>query len=178
MGDDRYLPHDWFPRPLPDNIVLGPRSWLYSSFAFVHYCSRRPVGLRVGHDSGLYHGTFLDLGPDGEVVVGDYCTLVGVIIATHGRVEIGDYTFIAHEVTIADHFCTVPPSVQDLAGHRSDGASTVIGPNVWIGARAILSGAVSIGEGAVIGAAAVVTGEVPAFSLVAGNPARVIRSLR
>ena len=106
---------------------------------------------RVGHDSGLYHGTFLDLGPDGEVVVGDYCTLVGVIIATHGRVEIGDYTFIAHEVTIADHFCTVPPSVQNLAGHRSDGASTVIGPNVWIGARAILSGAVSIGEGAVIG---------------------------
>lgn len=178
MDGDRHLPHDWFPRPLPGNVAFGPRSWLYSSFAFAHYHSLQPIGLRVGHDSGLYDGTFLDLGPDGELVVGDYCTLVGPIIATNGRVEIGDYTFIAHEVTIADHFCVVPPSVEDLTGPRPERARIVIGPNVWIGARAILLGAVSIGEGTVVGAAAVVTGEIPAFSLVAGNPARVIRSLR
>jgi acetyltransferase-like isoleucine patch superfamily enzyme len=178
MENDRYLPHDWFSRPLPGNVELGPRSWLYSAFAFVHYGSRRPVGVRIGHDSGLYNGTFLDLGPDGEVMVGNYCTLVGVIIATNGRVEIGDYTFIAHEVTIADHFAAVPPSARSIEGRQPLYTNIMIGTNVWIGARAVLFGNVSIGEGAIVGAAAVVTGEIPPFSLVVGNPARVVRTMK
>jgi acetyltransferase-like isoleucine patch superfamily enzyme len=178
MTDNRSLPHDWFPAPLPDNVEIGPRSWLYSTFAFAHYRSRQPMGLQVGHDSGLYHGTFLDLGPEGEVLIGNYCTLVGVIIATNGRVEVGDYTLIAHDVSIAEHFAAVPPSTKGAASRRSGRATVTIGPNVWIGARAVLLGNVSIGEGAIIGAAAVVTGEIPAFSLAAGNPARVVRSLK
>ena len=94
------LAHDWFSLPLPDNIRLGKRTWLYSSYAFAHYSSEAPVGLRVGSDTGLYHGTFFDLGPNGEVEIGDYCSLVGAIFATNGRVTIGNYTFIAHEVVI------------------------------------------------------------------------------
>jgi maltose O-acetyltransferase len=54
------------------------------------------------------------------------------------------------------------------------GGDVTIGDRVWIGYRAIVLPGVTIGEGAVVGAGAVVTKNVDAFSIVAGNPARVI----
>ena len=56
--------------------------------------------------------------------------------------------------------------------HRGD---TLVGNDVWIGHRATLLPGVKVGDGAVIGAEAVVTGEVPPYAVVAGNPARVLR---
>ena len=50
-----------------------------------------------------------------------------------------------------------------------------IGDKAWIGGGAIILPGVSIGEGAVVGAGSVVTRDVPAYALVAGNPARVVR---
>lgn len=174
------LEHDWFPEPLPENVSLGDRSWLYSSFAFRHYRSSRPAGLSVGRDTGLYNGTFFDLGPEGELVIGDYCTLVGAIICSNRRVVIGDYVFIAHEVVLADHYAAVPaaevaPLALAAARPRvGPGTSILIGENVWIGARAVILGGANIGEGAIVGAAAVVDFEVPPYAIVAGNPARVM----
>jgi acetyltransferase-like isoleucine patch superfamily enzyme len=177
MSDSRFLPHDWFSEPLPANVELGARSWLHSSYAFIHYRSRRQVGLRVGQDSGIYIGTFFDLGADGEIEIGDYCTLVSAIISTNGRVEIGDYTFIAHDVVIADHFAAIPPAAGEVRPRHDQGTNITIGSSVWIGARAILVGQLHIGDGAIIGAGAVVTGDVPPYAIVVGNPARIARIL-
>jgi acetyltransferase-like isoleucine patch superfamily enzyme len=179
----RYLDHDWFPEPLPDNVVLGERSWLYSTYAFRHYQSIRPIGLRVGRDTGVYSGTFFDLGPAGEVLIADYCTLVGAIICTNGRVEIGDYAFIAHEVVIADTFAALPGilgqnSSAASAGQRTEKAQIVIRENVWIGARAVLLDGADIGEGSIVGAASVVDFHVPPFSVAVGNPARIIKKIK
>lgn len=171
------LPHDWFPKPLPTNVQIGPRSWLYSSFAFLHYRSQRPCGLRVGHDTGLYNGTFFELGPDAEVRIGDYCTLVGAIISTQGRVVIGDYVFIAHEVVIADHFAAAPGDAPPEAVRSRDPAEIIIGAKAWIGARAVILANTTIGEGAIVGAASVVRGHVPDFTVVVGNPARIVKRL-
>jgi serine O-acetyltransferase len=52
----------------------------------------------------------------------------------------------------------------------------VIGNDVWIGPHAIIIGGVRIGDGAIVGAGSLVTKDVPAHSIVVGNPARVIRS--
>jgi acetyltransferase-like isoleucine patch superfamily enzyme len=177
----RHLEHDWFSEPLPDNIQLGERSWLYSTYAFRHYRSRRPIGVRAGHDTGLYNGTFFDLGPDGEVTIGNFCTIVGAIICTNGRVSIGDYTFIAHEVILADTAFGVPPGadcVMPVGGPHSTPAaprSILLGDNVWVGTRAVLLSGANVGEGAIIGAGAVVDCEIPPFCVVAGNPARVVK---
>jgi len=51
-----------------------------------------------------------------------------------------------------------------------------VGPNVWLGTRATILDGIEIGEGAIVGASAVVTEDVPPFSVVAGIPARVIRA--
>jgi acetyltransferase-like isoleucine patch superfamily enzyme len=175
------LDHDWFSQPLPENVTLGERSWLYSSFAFSHYACRSAGGVRVGNDTGVYHGTFFDLGRDAEVIVGDYCSLVGAIVATNGRLTIGDYTFIAHEVVIADGHWASPANVKgrpDTAViSQSTGSNIEIGRNVWIGAQAIIIGSVRIGDGAIIGAGTLVTRDVPAYTLCAGNPMRIVRSI-
>jgi len=52
-----------------------------------------------------------------------------------------------------------------------------VGNDVWIGANACVLRGVTIGEGAVVGAGAVITHNVPPYTIVAGNPARVIREL-
>jgi len=179
----RYLDHDWFPESLPENVILGERTWLYSTYAFRHYQSRQPFGLKTGHDCGLYHGTFFDLGPAGEVAIGNYCTLVGAIICSNGRVEIGNYAFIAHEVVLADSFAALPyfqqqdSSAAVSAVEAPGKACILIGDNVWIGARAVLLGGACIGAGGIVGAASVVDFHVPPGSIVAGNPARIVKTI-
>jgi acetyltransferase-like isoleucine patch superfamily enzyme len=132
--------------------------------------------VRIGHDTGIYNGTFFDLDHDGEVIIGNFCTLVGAVIATNGRVSIGDYSFLAHEVTIAEHFAAAPPESAERL--ERVGGEITIGPNAWIGARAILLPGAHIGEGAIVGAASVVNMQVPSFSIVAGNPARIVAQSR
>jgi acetyltransferase-like isoleucine patch superfamily enzyme len=171
----RHLPHDWYAAPVPDNVELGERCWIYSSYAFLHYRSRQAVGVRIGHDTGVYVGTMFEVGRTGSVQIGDLSTLVGPIINTHGTVTIGSYVFIAHEVVIADHFAAVPPADdRDEPG----AASIAIADNTWIGARAVLLSGAKIGEGSIVGAGSVIDFEVEPFSVVAGNPASVVRRLR
>ncbi len=59
------------------------------------------------------------------------------------------------------------------AEHKGD---TVIGADVWIGTEAVLMPGVTIGPGAIIAARSVVTGDVPPYAVVGGNPARVVRT--
>jgi acetyltransferase-like isoleucine patch superfamily enzyme len=169
------LEHDWFPCPVPSNVRMGERSWLYSALAFMRYTSQRPYGVDIGHDSGIYKGTYFDLGVDGEVQIGNYCTVVGATINSNARITVGDYSFISHQVVLADHFASTPHRVLSNANFAGDVAmGIVIGTNVWIGARAVVLGGARIGECAIIGAAAVVDFEVPPYAIVAGNPARIV----
>jgi acetyltransferase-like isoleucine patch superfamily enzyme len=172
------LAHDWFDRPLPPNVIVGEGSWLHSTFAFLHYRSRQPIGVRIGSHTGVYKGTHFDLGPNGQVIIGDYCSIVSAIVATDRRVEIGDYAFIAHEVVIADDPWAQPfdPTAATPADPAAQGIH--IGAKVWIGARAILLGKARVGEGAIVGAASIVDSDVRPYSIVAGNPARVVGDAR
>src|SRR5438309_8372056 len=96
----RHLPKDWFPRGLPAGLEIGQRSFLISSYAFLHSASSATI--RIGSDTGIYHGTFFELGAAAHVEIGDYCALVGAIMRIDSRLRIGDYALIAHEVVITD----------------------------------------------------------------------------
>jgi acetyltransferase-like isoleucine patch superfamily enzyme len=92
-------------------------------------------------------------------------------------VVIGDYTFIAHDVVVADRYAATPPVDERVSSppYAWGGTSSIsIGANAWIGTRAVLLSGARIGDNAIVGAATVVDFDVPACSIVAGNPARVV----
>lgn len=105
------------------------------------------------------------------------------------RIEIGSFCSIAEDVAIfaggehrTDWITTFPLRIalgDTLAGndgHPATKGITKIGNDVWIGFRAIILSGVTIGDGAVIGAGAIVSKDVKPYSIVAGNPAKFIRN--
>jgi acetyltransferase-like isoleucine patch superfamily enzyme len=171
------LDHDWFTGAVPANVDVGEGTWIYSSFAFLHYRSRQPRGLRIGANCGIYVGTLFDIGPDGTVQIGDRCLVNGAVFSTNGPVVIGDSSMISFDVVLADTETAVPPDGAVLRETRTSN-SIEIGENVWIGTRAVVLGGARIGEGSIVGALSVVDFDVPPFSIVAGNPGRVVGSVR
>jgi maltose O-acetyltransferase len=96
-------------------------------------------------------------------------------ILDNNEVQIGDHVMIGPVVQIytAAHLLKAEPRVQGLEVAKP----IVIEDNVWIGGGAILLPGVKIGRNAVVGAGAVVTRSVPQNTVVAGNPAKVIREI-
>jgi acetyltransferase-like isoleucine patch superfamily enzyme len=90
------------------------------------------------------------------------------------RVTIGDNSMIASHVQITTS--THDYRVRPYRDFRTD-APVSIGRNVWIGSGAIVLPGVTIGDNSVIGAGSVVTRDVPCDTVVAGVPARPVRSL-
>lgn len=133
--------------------------------------------LQIGKDAFLEPHVWLTGGDGGRIVIGSGTFLnVGVMIAALDLVEIGDHCMIANGCVITD------------ANHRFDDLSrpvtwqgftskgpTRIGANCWLGANVVVTSGVVIGERCVIGANSVVTHDVPPFSVLVGNPARLVR---
>ena len=92
-----------------------------------------------------------------------------------GRVRIGNRVAIAERVTLVissnANFSKIRPFVKDLHGHIE------IDDDAWLGTGCIILPDVRIGKGAVVGAGAVVTKDVPDFTVVAGVPAKQIQRL-
>ena len=127
-------------------------------------------------------------GRDGQVRIGDRTYIGSSHIVCHTAVTIGSDVIISWGVTVVDHDSHAVSWAQrssDVEDWRRGSKSwehvpvrpVTIGDKVWIGFGASILKGVAIGEGAVIGACAVVTREVPPYAVVAGNPAQVIRLL-
>ena len=105
---------------------------------------------------------------------------------SEGRLSIGRFCQIAHGVRIvtagANHArhgpSTFPFEIFDLENKvpaQPDARDTTIGHDVWLGMNAIILPGARLGNGVIVGAGAVVGGAVPPYSVVAGNPARVVK---
>lgn len=115
-----------------------------------------------------------------EMIIGDGVS-IGAFnhITCTNRIVIGDGVLTGKFVTVTDnsHGNTdydslhIKPNDRDVVSK----GPVVIGNNVWIGDKATILPGVTIGDGAVIAANAVVTKDVPAYSVAAGNPSRIIR---
>jgi acetyltransferase-like isoleucine patch superfamily enzyme len=132
-------------------------------------------GVHAGKGSLIEHGAILH--PfQGSIVIGNHVFLgPHVIIYGHGGVEIGDNCLIAGHVCIASSNHTIPPQGQWIRSLPDIPLPVRIGNDVWIGFGAVILGGVTIGDGCVIGAGAVVTQDLPPGAIAVGNPARVIR---
>lgn len=135
--------------------------------------------LEIGTWTLLEPGVWITMPGEARVRIGHGCFLnQGVMIASQHLVEIGDHCMLANNcfVSDADHLYDDPVAPITWQGFRSKGP-TRIGSNCWLGANVVVTSGVTIGERSVIGANAVVTRDVPPFSVAAGVPARVIRTL-
>jgi acetyltransferase-like isoleucine patch superfamily enzyme len=101
---------------------------------------------------------------------------LGVMVASVELVEIGSHCMLANGcfVTDGNHRFDDPERPVTWQGFTTKGP-TRIGDNVWCGANVVVTSGVTIGERCVIGANSVVTTDVPAGSIAAGAPARVLR---
>lgn len=123
-----------------------------------------------------------------EVMIGSNTLFGASLIDCAARVEIGDDTLISWGCVIRDHdshsvrWFERTNDVRDYRESRKDWTGVaikpvIIGPRCWIGMHVLILKGVNLGEGAVVGAGSVVTRDVPAWNIVAGNPARVIREI-
>jgi acetyltransferase-like isoleucine patch superfamily enzyme len=147
------------------------------------------------------------LGGRGRIVIGDRVYISGWIsvgfsnvVAERPEFVVGDGTFIGHRcgfnvsrsIRIGRHcYIASGASIADFDGHPLDAAERragkptppeacrpiVIGDDVWIGAHVMILKGVTIGDRSIVAAGSVVTRDVPPDSIVAGNPARVVKSL-
>ena len=133
---------------LGEHVLLEPNVWLTAP---------APGRIRIGA------GSFLNL---------------GVQVAAVDLVDIGAHCMLANGcfVTDAAHRFDDPERPVPWQGFSSKGP-TRIGDNVWCGANVVVTSGVTIGRRCVVGANSVVTRDVPPFSIAAGAPARVLRSV-
>jgi acetyltransferase-like isoleucine patch superfamily enzyme len=144
--------------------------------------------IRIGANS-LILGQLMTFAHGGRIELGQWCYVgQNSRIWSGASITMGNYVLIAHNVMIMDNF-THP--IDHLA-RRDHARATignrhaakidlgdkpiVIGDDVWIGANAVIMRGVSIGDRAIVSAGSVVRQDVPADTVVAGNPAVIIRS--
>ena len=151
--------------------VLRDINSLYRQFVrvfFTFFAKKRiksyGVGLRVNHRCYFNRNTH----------VGNYCNFNGMRIAGGGRIVIGNYFHSGIQ-------CMIISENHNYEGERIPYDCTYIikeiriGDCVWLGNRVTIVGNVTIGEGAIIAAGAVVTKDVPPLAIVGGNPAKVLK---
>jgi acetyltransferase-like isoleucine patch superfamily enzyme len=190
MTAKRTLEWDWFPGVVPENVFVDDTAYIETTFSFQFFRSRLPVGVEYGRGASTYLGTMFDVGPQGRVKLGEFALVHGARIICDSEVIIGDHALISWNVVLMDTY-RVPTDALNrrrelkrlatrqprIAAADVPASPIRIGPNVWIGFDACILPGVEIGEGSVVGAKSVVTESVPPFTVVAGNPARVIRQL-
>ena len=136
--------------------------------------------LEIGPNAHFEPDVWITLFDAAHIGIGEGTFLnVAVMVAALERVEIGAHCMLANGcfVTDANHRFDDPDQPITWQGFTSKGP-TVIGDNVWLGAHVVVTSGVTIGERCVIGANSVVTQDIPPFSIAAGAPAKVLRSVR
>jgi len=113
----------------------------------------------------------------GDVMIGDY-TRVGLHNTIIGPVTIGNHVNLAQGITVTALNHNYSDTTKRIDEQGVSTKPVVIGDDVWIGANAVILPGVTIGSHVVVAAGAVVTKDVPDYTLVAGIPAKVIRGLK
>ena len=126
-------------------------------------------------DNYIHLTTWSLEGHEGEIKIGKYCLITpGVRIASASSITIGDGCMFANSAYVSDADWH---GIYDRAEPVGKTKPINIKENVWIGDSAIICKGVTIGANSIIGAGAVVTKNVPANSVYAGNPARLVKKL-
>ena len=150
--------------------------------------AEKPGQITLGKHCRVY-GTLQSQG-DGRITIGDHtCIYERAVVGSVDRIEIGNCVIISNHVHIFDNNnhptspkCRRQMCMDGFEGDswrwtHADSKPIVIEDNVWIGEYAAVLKGVTIGKGSIVASHAVVTKDVPPYSIVAGNPARVVKRI-
>jgi acetyltransferase-like isoleucine patch superfamily enzyme len=162
------------------NVHLGRGVYLDNG-VYLHAC---PAGITIGEESFvmknaiLHVYNFRDLPHAGisigaRSLIGEACVLRG-----QGGITIGDDVYLAPLVQVLAVNHNYRDTTRPISQQGITARGIVVGDGAWIGGGAIVLDGVRIGRNAVVAAGAVVTKDVPAYCVAAGNPARIVRDLR
>jgi acetyltransferase-like isoleucine patch superfamily enzyme len=144
--------------------ISGPNISIGHSFTAINTASQR-VQIGVwGREAG-----------QGRITMGAACLMSpGSRISASDEIVLGDGCMLANGAYITDSDWH---GLYDRINRAADPTPVVLGHNVWVGDHATVLKGVTIGDNSVVAARAVVTQDVPANAVVAGNPARVVKTL-
>lgn len=161
-------------------IVLPEESYFYINEVNIQKKQLRPCTLWIGENGVLesfgfrmYEGATIVVLQGGHLSLGCNSYMNAGLIQCASTITIGDDCAIASEVLIQD--TDFHPTLDENGEEKEFSKPITIGNHVWICAKATILKGVTIGDGAIVAAGAVVTKDVPAHALVGGNPAKVIR---
>ena len=177
------------------NVQIGD-SLLGRSFRVRFDCPREDVALQIG-DRCLLQNDFIFESTSGKISVGNGVFInSGTMVISRSAIEIGDSVTIAWGCVIYDHDSHSIsyldrisdqnqqlldfPSGNMIANKNWSNVATApirICDYAWLGFDVTVLKGVTIGEGAIVGARAVVTRDVPPWTIAAGNPARVVKEI-
>jgi len=149
------------------NVVISNVPWIIVR----NWYYRWVCGISIGEGTEIWGGVRFAGGAMNKISIGAHCSIPHYAFFVAGEgITIGDHVVFGHAVELytSDH------DPDDPAFSRRD-APIMIHNRAWIGSRVVILKGVTIGEGAVVAAGSVVTRDVQPFTIVGGNPARVIR---
>jgi acetyltransferase-like isoleucine patch superfamily enzyme len=194
LGADgrRYLPDDWCPWGIPANVVLADTVYIDTSYGFAEFRSQQQPGMTIGVASGCYDNPCFITGPKGRITVGDFSVLNATKLICNRQIDIGNHCMLAWGSIVTDTWMapdSLPPSQRrallEQVAHTTErhfvpGATptpVVLEDNCWIGFDAVVLPGVRVGRGAIVASKTIVSQDVPAYAVVAGSPARIVRQL-
>ena len=192
---ERSLNVDWI-------VSAAIKTWIYRKKGYLAASGRIVGGGKILHPrsdsmsmsvgmNSIIRGELFVFPHAGKIEIGEWC-FVGEdsYVWSSNHIKIGDRVLISHNVNIHDtdghpfDASARHEQYRSIAtvGHPSDIDSINSRPitimdDVWIGFGASVLKGITVGEGAIVAAGAVVTKDVPPYSVVVGNPARVVRSV-
>jgi acetyltransferase-like isoleucine patch superfamily enzyme len=170
------------PESLPEGVTIHPKSRIAR-----HRLHLKPeIRLSVDRDS-LVDGSIYFERENARISIGKRVFMNGTLIAS-SKIDIEDDVLVAWGVTIVDHdshaisFANRANDVLQWRENKKSWAHVRTDPvkiaaKAWVGFNSIILCGVTVGEGAIVGAGSVVKKDVPPWTIVAGNPAQIIREI-
>jgi acetyltransferase-like isoleucine patch superfamily enzyme len=177
----------------PDNVFIGSNTISEGMEVTVRNGIRGKVNIEVGNDS-IIAGSYIIEKPTGFIKIGNRTFIGGGRFISIEGIEIGDDVMFSWGCTVMDNnahslnWAERMSDVKDWKRGLDEGKvgfykkwdhvkskKIIIKNKAWIGFNCIILKGVTVGEGAIVGAGSVVTQDVPDFTIVAGNPAKIIK---
>ena len=184
------IANDWFSGKIPSNVKTGESVYIDSSYGFAAFNSKKSNALKLGNGSSVYDRASFITSETGTIEIGDFSILNGCTIIASDKIKIGSYAMIAWGVVICDNFLgsDLNPSERRklIVKNASSGSREMpfsnllpieIQDNVWIGFDSLIKPGTIIGRGSIVGSKTVVSGNIPPYSVVVGNPGRIVKQL-